>query len=183
MTPCRTNGRQHGMVMVIALIMLLAVTLMVVSASNLVQANLQAVQNTESREMARSAALSAIEEALSSPRFAQNPSAMFLVGCKNPNQRCYDINGDGTDDIEVQMNTPSCISYIPLKNSELNVFVDPLDATCHSGGTNQESYSWCGSAVWELVATATDVLTGASVTVRQGVSIKTKRNDYLTACP
>ncbi len=51
MMPRRLAGRQQGLVMVIALIMLLAVTLMVVAAANLVQANLKVVQNMEIREL------------------------------------------------------------------------------------------------------------------------------------
>ena len=49
MRPEIDTGRQEGMVMLIAVIMLLAVTLMIMSASNLVQTDLKVVGNMESR--------------------------------------------------------------------------------------------------------------------------------------
>ncbi len=180
MTRYTAKRAQQGFVMVIALIMLLAVTLMVVTASNLVQVNLKVVQNLENREQARSAALAAIEEAISSLRFTTSPDAMFLTGCDDPNRRCYDYNGDGTDDVGVQLSKPRCITVIPIKNSELNVFANPLEATCHLAAT---VYSMCASSMWEFEAVATDLVTGAEVTVRQGVSVKTTLNKVDTACP
>lgn len=180
MTPLRNTGKQQGLVMVIALIMLLAVTLMVVTASNLVEANLKVVQNMESRELARSAAIAAIEEAISSLRFTESPDAIFLESCEANNQKCYDYNGDGIDDVKVLVSEPSCITVTPLKNSELNVYANPLEATCHLAST---VYSMCAASVWEFEAVATDIVTGAEVTVRQGVSVKTTLNKIETACP
>ncbi len=110
-------GRQRGVALVVALIMLLAVTLIAVSASNLVQSNLKIVQNMESRDMVRSAAHSALEEAISSGRFMASPDAMFAVSCEVDNQRCYDFNGDGTDDVTVAVAAPTCVVVQPIKNS------------------------------------------------------------------
>ncbi|MGL4564400.1 MAG: pilus assembly PilX family protein, partial [Halioglobus sp.] len=116
------HGRQRGVALVVALIMLLAVTLIAVSASNLVQSNLKIVQNMESRDMVRAAAHAALEEAISSGRFMESPDAMFAVSCEENNQRCYDFNGDGTDDVTVAVAEPTCVVVQPIKNSELDVF-------------------------------------------------------------
>jgi hypothetical protein len=166
--------------MIIALVMLLAVTLMVVTASNLVNTNLKIVANMESLEQARFAANSAIEEALSSSRFADNPSSIFLFNCNRDNQKCYDFNDDGVADITVAVSNPSCVSVIPKKNAELDVYNFPSQATCF---LPPGVYSMCAASVWEFKAVATDVVTGAEVTVRQGVSILTSLNNIDTACP
>ncbi|MFT6957214.1 MAG: hypothetical protein ACJAYC_002222 [Halieaceae bacterium] len=171
---------QRGIVMVVALIMLLAVSLIAVTASNLVQTDLKIVNNLESREQARFAAKAAIEEALSSSRFADNPDSIFSVNCVQDNRKCYDFNSDGVDDIAVQINTPECVSVIPRKNTELDVFNYPSQATCY---LPPGVYSMCAASVWEFQAVATDVVTGAEVTVRQGVSILTTINNIDTACP
>jgi len=178
--PHLAAARQRGVVMVIAMIMLLAVTLMVVSASNLVQANLKVVQNMESRDLARAAALAAVEEASSSLRFTTNPEAIFSVGDGAPNQRRYDYNGDGTDDVTVLVQEPTCVAVTPRRNSDLNVFNSLQEASCY---LPPAVYSMCGDSVWEFRATATDVVTGAEISIRQGVSVLTSLNNIDTNCP
>lgn len=173
-------NREQGFVMVIALIMLLAVTLMVVSSSNLVHANLKVVQNIESREQARFAALAAIEEAISSDRFTNSPDAMFIEPCEVNNQKCYDVNGDGSVDVRVMVEEPTCAIVTPTRNADLDVFGDRAQATCFQP---PGVYSLCANSVWEFRATATDVVTGAEIAVRQGVSILTSINRIDTACP
>jgi len=180
MRPDIETGRQQGMVLLIALIMLLAITLMIVTASNLVQTNLKVVHNMESREQARYAALSAIEEALSSDRFTSSPGNMFIVSCEDANQKCYDTNGDGETDVRVLMSAPRCVMVSPTKNSELRPYQYPAEATCYMPAA---VYSQCAESVWELRAVATDLVTGAEVVARQGVSIKTTLNNIDTACP
>ena len=176
----RNQAKQGGFVLVIALIMLLAVTLLVVTGSNLAQSNLKVVQNLESRDMARSAALSAIEEAVSSARFTTSPEAIFSVSCEQDNQKCYDVNGDGIDDITVQVAPPRCVNVTPIPNSQLDVFNSPAQASCF---LPPAVYSMCANSVWEFTATATDDTTGAEVAVRQGVSVLTTLNAVDTACP
>lgn len=171
--------RQRGVALVVALIMLLAVTLVAVSASNLVQSNLKIVQNMESRDMVRSAAHSALEEAISSGRFMDSPNAMFSEMC-GPNQRCYDFNGDGTNDVTVAVAAPTCVVVQPIKNSELDVFNSAADASCF---LPPAVYSMCANSVWEFQATATDAVTGAEIVVRQGVGVLTTLNQVDTVCP
>ncbi|MEP5568047.1 MAG: pilus assembly PilX N-terminal domain-containing protein [Halioglobus sp.] len=171
---------QSGVVLVVSLIMLLAVTLMVVSASNMVQTDLKIVANMESREKARQAALAALEEAMSSLRFSKPAEPIFKANCGQVGQKCYDYNGDSNDDVVVTLLDPLCVSVIPLKNSELDVYNNPSQATCF---LPPAVYSMCANAVWELQATAIDAQTGAEVTVRQGVSVMTTTNDIDDACP
>ena len=188
MTRGRPAGSQQGVVLVVALVMLLAVTLMVVMSSNLVQTNLKVVQNLESRQMARSAALAALDQAISSgsaggvPRFIQFPNSMFTVPCpgKGTNDLCYDVNHDGTNDVTVTVAAPTCTSVSPTPNSKLDVFGSVQQASCY---LPPAVYSMCAYAVWDFQATATDPATGAQVKVRQGVSVLSSLNKIETVCP
>ena len=176
-------GRQRGVVMIIAVLMLLAVSLLVISSSNLVQANLKIVQNMENREQARESALAAIEEAISSDRFVNSPESVFATGraCDGDNnRRCYDYNGDGRIDVRVQVAEPTCAVVEPTPNSDLDVFGSAAQASCY---LPPAIYSMCGYAVWDFEATATDEMTGAEVVVRQGVRILTSLNKVDTQCP
>jgi hypothetical protein len=172
--------RQQGVVLVVSLILLLAITLIVVSASNLTQSNLKIVQNMESRNLARHAASSALEEAISSGRFTISPESIFAESCGSANQKCYDFNGDGTNDVRVTVSQPRCVIVIPKKNSELDIFNSEADASCF---LPPGIYSMCANSVWEFEAVATDLVTGAEVTMRQGVSVLTTLNRIDTACP
>jgi hypothetical protein len=188
----RLAGSQRGVVLVLSMIMLLVVTLMVVTASNLVQTDLKVVQNLESREMAHSAALAAIEQAISSgsdwsttgtlPRFIQTPTSMFSVPCpgKGNNDLCYDVNQDGINDVTVSVAPPTCTSVTPTPNSELDVFNSREQASCF---LPPAVYSMCAFAVWDFQATATDAVTGAKVVVRQGVSVLSSLNKIDSVCP
>lgn len=174
------SSRQQGLVLVVSLIMLVAVTLMVVTASNLAQSNLKVVQNMESREMARSAAMAAVEEAISSGRFTESPDSVFSESCELANTKCYDYNGDGVDDVTVEVALPTCTIVTPIRNSDLDVFNSPAQASCY---LPPAVYSMCANSVWEFQATARDAVTGAEVSVRQGVSILTTLNRIESACP
>lgn len=166
---------QRGVVLVVALIMLLLVTLMAVSGFNLTQVNLQAVQNMESRELAEHAANSALEEAISSAKIVSSPAALFSISCGSANNKCYDVNGDGVDDITVAVDVPSCVIVKSIKNNDL---VMPRDASCFTSGVD----SLCVNAVFELKATATDNLTGAQVVMVQGVAMRASVNKVSGIC-
>lgn len=171
--------QQRGTVLLVALIMLLLITLMVVSGFNLTQTNLKVVQNMESRNLAKYAANAAIEEAISSAQFLSSPSNVFQTSCEQSNRKCYDFNGDGSVDIAVVIDNPSCVIVLPIKNSALNV-ADPSDASCF---IQDSENSMCVNSVWEIRATARDVLTGAEIVVRQGVAVRATSNNIATACP
>ena len=169
------SQQQRGAVLLVALIMLLLVTLMVVSSFNLTQTNLKVVQNMESRELAVHAASSALEEAISSTKIVSSPTALFNIGCGASNSKCYDVNGDGFDDVTVAVSVPSCVVVVNIKNNDLLL---PQDADCFSPGVN----SSCVNAVFELTATATDNLTGAQAVVTQAVGMRASVNKVSSIC-
>ncbi|WP_324731790.1 hypothetical protein [Pseudomonas paeninsulae] len=171
-----SGNSQQGVVLVVALLMLLLVTLMAVSGFNLTQTNLQVVQNMESRELVLHAASSALEEAISSTKIVSSPTAMFTNSCGQANSKCYDVNGDGINDITVAVAPPSCVIILNIKNDDL---VMPRDADCFMNGQN----SLCVNAVFELTATATDNLTGAQAVMTQGVGMRASANKVSGICP
>ncbi|MNZ64752.1 hypothetical protein D3C78_829260 [compost metagenome] len=177
MTGFNYARQQNGAVLVVALIMLLLVTLMAVSGYKISQGNQMVIGNMEHRDQVISAATDGLEELLSSTLFVTNPSSMVLSPCGAANRRCYDINGDGVNDIEVSFAPPICQTVKPLRTSELDL---PEQVSCV---IQDSEYSMCAESVWELRATAVDNLTGARAEVRQGVALMVLLNDVDTACP
>lgn len=180
---------QRGAVLLVALIMLLLVTLMAVSGFNIVKVNQQVAVNMESRSQAMVSANAAIEEAISSTLFFSSPENIFTVACgAGGNSKCYDLNGDGTDDLTVVVAPPSCVLVDPILTNELDP-LDPRDVGCFVQGaegtaaTAQSAESLCAETVWNLEAVAKDDVTGASATVRQGVGVRVSTDDLATACP
>lgn len=168
-------ANQQGIVLLMAMLMLLMVTLMVVGGFSLTQTNLQVMYNLESRELAVQAASSALEEAISSAKIVNSPTALFSVSCGQANSKCYDVNGDGSNDITVAVDVPRCVAITPIKNNDL---VMPRDSSCFTTGVN----SLCVNAVFELTATATDNLTGAQSVMTQGVGMRASVNKVSSIC-
>src|SRR3546814_6173822 len=102
----RDDNRQRGMVLIFALVFLLIITIAAIVSFKMSKTSLDIVGNTQSRDAAIASANSAIQEALSTTRMFEAPDAVFLLPCSGANTKCYDINGDGTDEIEVAL-TPS----------------------------------------------------------------------------
>jgi hypothetical protein len=106
------------------------------------------------------------------------------------NRRCIDINGDGTNDITVQLTpAPTCVKAQTIKNSALDLAVEE-DAACSVG--EQQAFgiagattgnSICANSVWEVRAVATDNVTEASVVVTQGIAVRVPKDKILTNCP
>ena len=211
-------ARQRGIVLMVALIMLLLVSLMVISGFNLSQTNLQVVHNLESRALAKQAAIRALEEAMSSNLFLTG--TVFPVACEQANRVCYDLNGDGANDIAVQV-TLSCTIAKTLTNAEVltrsaaysaaeagdddtgdaeadgeggaETVEDPSAETLSQlpepspwnsciGGTGGGGMSQCADVVWDFVATATDLQTGAQAQVRQGLATPADINQVSNVC-
>lgn len=184
-------SRQSGMTMVIALVLLAILTLVIVTSFRVGQTTLGIVGNMQSRTEAEMAADSAIQEAISTVRVFQTPGTVFLNPCNNANNtRCYDVNGDGTNDVTVTLTPqPACVQAQIISNAALNLAV-PADAVCAAGSGNQfgiqgaaSGDSLCANSVWEVVAQARDTATGAEALVTEGVAIRVASEDIATSCP
>lgn len=170
---------QRGVVLLITLIMLTAVTLIGSVSASIVIGNAQVVQNTEARAVVKNNALSALQEAILTRGFLEGEGA-FVVGCQGSRYaRCFDMNGDNVaDNMIVTLSEPKCISAIPVRNSSLKVWSNAREASCYQPGI----YSLCADALWEVTAIAEDQVTGASVEIRQGLRTRTSANLVSAAC-
>lgn len=170
---------ESGVVLVVTLIMLAVVTLIGTVSANVVMGNLRVVENIEARAVAKSSALSAMQEAIMTSGFLQGEKA-FVVSCKGDSYaRCFDMTGDQiADEMRVTLSKPKCISAIPVRNASLKVWQNPDDASCYQPGV----YSLCADALWEVTMRAEDPITGAKVVFRQGLSTRTSVNLIAAAC-
>lgn len=172
---------QRGSTLIVALIMLMLLTLIAVSAINSTTASIHVVGNAQFREEAGAVAQQAIEKVMSSNfTIAPVPSVISV-----------DINNDGTVDYKGQVDTPVCTSSITLTNNQLNVF-SATDSPCISSGQSTNSGivgasgvvattpSWCYKQTWDIKSTVSDSNTGANSIVHQGVFIRVPTG---TACP
>ena len=177
------KGHQHGVVMVIALIMLAVVTLIGTVSANIVMGNLQVVQNIEAAAASRSNAVSAMQEAMMATGFLAGQGA-FGSGCQGSNDaRCFDMTGDGaSDDMKVSLSLPDCKSIQPILTNSLSeeVWLDDKAAACWFDGGGQ--YSPCADVLWEVDITAEDQVTQAKVRMRQGLTTRAPAAQVTIAC-
>jgi Tfp pilus assembly protein PilX len=183
-------GAQRGMALVVGLILLALMTVMAITGFNIGRTSMDIVGNMQGRQEVIAAANSAIQEAISTTRLFQAPDAIFLNPCAGANTRCYDTNGDGTDDITVELTpTPVCIQAQTIPNAALQL-ADVNQAGCATGvsqtfgqeGTATGS-SLCANSVWEITAVATDLITEAEVVVTQGAAVRVSTDEIGTNCP
>ena len=184
----RLPGRQRGMTLFVALIMLVLMTLFAVTSFNLGKSSVQVVGNMQSRNQALVAAQGTLEEAISATWFTATPANALVAPCAGTaNTRCVDVNGDGVNDITVQLSPiPACLTSQTVKNATLNLAL-AIDAGCATGVTQTfgivgttSSDSLCADTLWELTAAAADNITQARATVVQGVTLRVSKD---TSCP
>ena len=162
----RPAHRDHqGATIVVGLIMLLMLTLLVGSAFTMSGSSLKSVGNMQARDEALAAANVAIEQVVSSP-FTDAPTAESIN---------VDINNDGTADYTVDIATPVCMS-----ETELPVVTEEQLSGLRAGVEPPDS-QW--STVWELVATVSDPVSGASARVRSGVRVLLSEIEKESVCP
>ncbi len=188
---------QQGAVLVIALIMLLITTLIAISAFEMGGNNLIVVSNLEGRGQAQKAAEAALEIAVADLSLlidslgTNSQRAVYYCQGKK-NHRCYDINGDGQIDIEVDLANPlpQCIRLDRQRNNDLDP-ADRSDQGCFLGaqqvgavdGATSAGMSMCSNAIWDIWARAVDLDSQAEARVRQGVGIRVSINDTDILCP
>ena len=187
-------SRQRGATLIIALIMLVMITLLTITAFRLGKGNLQIVSNMQQRSQTMGAAQSAIELVISTPNFASSPanaipipavSAVPSPCSRLPNTTCVDVNGDGVTDVTVAI-APTCVRTQVILNTALNL-TNPNDMGC-SLGTNQNfgiagatsNSSLCADMLWDIQASASDAVSKAQSTINQGVTL---RQPATAQCP
>lgn len=185
-----SNRVQRGASALIALVFLVIVAFVVLTAYRLSGQQLALVGNSQSRSQVLAAANFAIERTISSVDFLRTPAVVAgtPVG--------VDIDGNGSDDLNVALALPSCYRLRVVPQAELDER-RAQDAGCASGygaagsilvlgsgggAAGNASESQCADSEWNISATATDAVTGAALTVNQGVAVRADRVDATNNC-
>lgn len=161
-----TRNKQHGAVLFLALMLMVALTLLVLSAVRAGNTNLRIAGNMQMQGETAAAAQQAIEQVISF-NFTSNPVATSIPV----------TNGLTTYTVNVAQ--PVCLVSLPILNN------DPaLPPTCiNSGSQNTGIFnasgvpstgtpSMCYTQQWDVQATVLDNSSGATTTLHQGVGLK-----------
>ena len=158
---------QRGSALIMTLIMLVLMTVLVGSTFTLASTNLKSVANTQLHDEAVAAANAAIEQVISSP-FTNAPVAQAID---------VDINNDGMIDYTVQFTAPTCVSASAVTSSST-----PPSSLSLPTAFNAAAATFYDT-VWDIDAQVTDVASGASAHVHQGVRVLLDQVQYATVCP
>lgn len=191
----RGRALQSGITLITALIMLVLLTLMAITAFHVGSSQTVIVSNAQHREETLQAAQQAIDNVLNSPNFMTTPSAALVNGVSTcasgaANNLCVDVNGDGTADVTVALSPqPKCVEGWTISNSSLDLSTSN-GLACSTGQSqtfgvegSTNTNSLCAQTSWEITAVATDTATSSKVTVVQGVSAMTAATNLTTNCP
>ena len=177
-----TDRRQRGATLLVVMVILIAMTWFVLSGYRLSSQHLQIVGNSQARQQAQAAAQRAIEETISSNLFTKDPHAVAAAPIAT------DIDGDGVADLSAVLSpAPECYRVRNVKTSELDIANAGdrvcLQSTSGGGGVvvagpnplpTSAGNSLCAKTEWDVAARVDDARSGTSLTVHQGVAIRTE---------
>lgn len=142
---------QKGISLVMALIMLVVLSMIAVSATYSTTSSLRIVGNMQTSDEAQAAAQQMIENELSSlANFTNAPSASTTVQSVT----------SGTGTYTVAVAPPVCLSSAPASTGSIGM-----------AGIGTVVNTNPNDTYWEINATASDTNSGASITVTQGVKM------------
>lgn len=156
------TSKQSGATLVVGLIMLVAITLMMVSAFSLSGGNLKATGNMQFRNEAIAAARIAVEQAI-------NLNFSTIDPDNYPTIVNIDIDQDNTIDYAVTIKAPVC----------LKATLVPAPPNSASGELASVPNLSDYITLWEIEATAYSQATGATAIARQGISKQLTLSEYL----
>lgn len=144
----RINGdkKQRGATLLVSLIMLVALTLLVVSAIRMGNMNLKTVGNMQAKNEATAAAQQAIETIMGNLNNFYTPTAQTIR---------IDINNDGVVDYTVNTSAPVCLKMVAAEGYSVDF----------AESAPKDTY-------WDIKAVATDSRTGVAVTLHQGAKVR-----------
>jgi Tfp pilus assembly protein PilX len=166
---------QRGLTLFVAMIILVMITLLVVSAFRVSNTNLKIVGSMQGRQESIASGQAAIEQVLSSKFFTDNPAIVASTAID------VDINGDDSPDFSVAMARPRCVRTAPVVMASPPTQLQ-LDCAGSSRYPSSTTPTWCSNTIWELEATTTDRLTAARTSVRQGVGMTVDIISAKSAC-
>lgn len=160
---------QHGVVLVISLLMLVMLTMIVTTAFLMGTTTLRAVGNMQYRDESLAAANAAIGQVASSSNFYTAQSNQDITIYLDNN-----ASNSNPASVDVVVSPPTCVrSFVASAGS---------GATSLSLGTMSASgKTWYTE--WDIAATATNQASGAQVTMHQGISTILSDSDKTKYCP
>lgn len=178
-------ARQHGIVLITALVLMVMLTLVVLTSLSVSLASIGISKNVDNSLAAKAAAQDAIEGIITNPAFLRSPTTISTTA--------YSIDGDsdGTAEYAVSMRA-ACVGGRLLPVSELNSY-SASDLACQNtaamnnsgivvSGGNSNQMSVCGDTRWNIRAVATRSNVGARGEINQGVSVRLPADDMTTYC-
>lgn len=182
----RSFASARGASSLVAMIFLLILGFMALYTFRLSNQQLQLVGNAQGRAQVMSAANFAIEQTISDDLFVRDPDLV----AKTPVP--VDLTGDAKAEFTATMSRPACYRVRTVKTGELDFRV-ARDRGCFGssgaggavlieGGGPGSGDSQCADTEWNLQAAVTDTVTGAAVTVNQGVAVRVDVVDSVKSC-
>ncbi len=179
MRPESSPSRQRGVAVFFALIMMVLLTLLAVSAFNTKSVNLKIVANVQARQEATAAADQAAQQVASSSVFAFSATQPYTTAID------VDVNKDGTADYVAAV-TAGCITYKAYPAA--GQILDPLDPC--AGSASIGAMAFCTQTQWDVQSHVVPAPAGArlrnagaDVTVHQGLSVVMSQANTQKACP
>ena len=167
------KSRQSGITLVVSLIMLMVLTLLVVSAVRFGNINLKIAGNAQTEAESTAATQVGVEQTLQLVGAADKVDSVAA-------QPSLAVSTGGAS-YNVNVAKPTCVLTKNIKNVEL----DPTktndrlcfgssdnDALVGSDGKLLAAPTSCKSQQWDIAATTADGLSGAQVSMLQGVSLR-----------
>ena len=188
MTPVHPDkGCQQGSALVISIFFLLLLATLALTGLRASTTNVQIVGNMQARQEVTAAAQMLLEQTLSSDEFASNPQGVYAAARVDS-----DYNGDGVSDaVAVLAQAPVCLRARSVALVDLDPS-NPQDAPCFASaaltnpgllpGSGGPAGSLCADTEWHLRVRSTDAQTGASITLNQGVTLRTAVFGLNTVC-
>jgi hypothetical protein len=179
MTPVHPHkGCQQGSALVMSIFFLLLLATLALTGLRASTTNVQIVGNMQARQEVTAAAQMLLEQTLSSDEFASNPQGVYAAARVDS-----DYNGDGVSDaVAVLAQAPVCLRARSVALVDLDPS-NPQDAPCFASaaltnpgllpGSGGPAGSLCADTEWHLRVRSTDAQTGASITLNQGVTLRT----------
>lgn len=165
--------RQSGMTLVIALVMLVVLSLLVVSAIRFGNVNLKIAGNVQAETEAAAAAQVAVERTVALMVASPNISAIAA-------QPTLSVSTGGQT-YTVAVSKPTCIFTRNIDNSTLDP-TKAADQACFEGNDTERQItatgalsttpSACKDQQWDVVAAVDDAASGAKVSMLQGVALR-----------
>jgi len=182
-----TDSSQNGSALVISIFFLLLLATLALTGLRASTTNVQIVGNMQARQEVTAAAQMLLEQTLSSDEFASNPQGVYAAARVDS-----DYNGDGVSDaVAVLAQAPVCLRARSVALVDLDPS-NPQDAPCFASaaltnpgllpGSGGPAGSLCADTEWHLRVRSTDAQTGASITLNQGVTLRTAVVGLNTVC-